>query len=110
MTMAMTMAMTTALTTALTMMMAIAIAMTMAEAIRRLALLSAILALLAACAVGPAYRPPSVALPARFLHAQDLVHRESTAIEAFGGAGDASSHPPTPLGDAHNVRRISSTV
>jgi NodT family efflux transporter outer membrane factor (OMF) lipoprotein len=40
--------------------------------IRRIALSSAIPALLVACAVGPAYRPPSVALPASFLHAQDI--------------------------------------
>jgi NodT family efflux transporter outer membrane factor (OMF) lipoprotein len=51
----------------------------MAMAIRRLALLFAIIALLTACAVGPAYRPPSVALPARFLHAHDIEQPSAVA-------------------------------
>jgi NodT family efflux transporter outer membrane factor (OMF) lipoprotein len=46
-----------------------------------LALSFSILVLLTACTVGPRYRPPGVALPARFAHAQDI---------SAGGRLDAS--------------------
>jgi NodT family efflux transporter outer membrane factor (OMF) lipoprotein len=36
-----------------------------------------VLAVLAACAVGPAYRPPDLALPASFVHAQDIADTSS---------------------------------